>query len=143
MSQDEDLRAADWELLSKHLNFYEKLATGRRKPTTEAQVHFVEVCKGRAEPTTKHEVAYIKYRRGGNAQRSEASQTAGTQGSVESKRQDRPSSDRTRQNKRKPLIDTERDDSIPEYEEGYPDPNWYSGRDRSPLNPYSRKRPRE
>lgn len=32
---------------------------------------------------------------------------------------------------------------IPEYESGYPDDRWYSTRDRSSLNPYSKRRPGE
>lgn len=50
-------------LLSKHLAFYCALDTGQRRPTTDAQRHFVAVCRGRAEPYNAHERAYINYRR--------------------------------------------------------------------------------
>lgn len=141
---DNDLHASEWELLTKHIEFYRKLETGERTPTTDAQVHFVEVCEGRAEPRTEHEIAYVKYKRGANATVQYAEPTTPVRSGTEQKTADetgtptpKPSRDH-----RKSLIDTERTDSIPEYEEGYPNPNWYPGRDRSRLNPYSR-RPRK
>lgn len=48
-------------LLSRCLNFYRSLATGRRKAATAAQKHFVEVALGHAGAETLHEFAYIKY----------------------------------------------------------------------------------
>src|SRR5262249_20706271 len=48
----------DRTLLLAHYEFYRALATGARTPTTEAQEHFVAVCRGQAEPVTEHEQAY-------------------------------------------------------------------------------------
>jgi uncharacterized protein YifE (UPF0438 family) len=50
-------------LLQKHYEFYRALETGTRKPTTEAQAHFVAVCHGHAKAKTDHEKAYAKYLR--------------------------------------------------------------------------------
>ena len=55
------LSSEEQALLSRHLNFYQSLATGRRKPGTIAQKHFVEVALGHAGAETPHEFAYIKY----------------------------------------------------------------------------------
>jgi len=53
----------DWDrsLLSRHLKFYESLASGKRPPTTPAQEHFVRVIMGEARPQTQHEIAYSRY----------------------------------------------------------------------------------
>jgi uncharacterized protein YifE (UPF0438 family) len=55
------LTSEENDLINRHLRFYEALAKGLRKPTTEAQRHFVEVTGGRATVSTAHELAYIKY----------------------------------------------------------------------------------
>jgi len=49
------------QLLEKHKDFYEDLNHGRRKPTTEAQKHFLLVCRGQAPPETEHEFAYMHF----------------------------------------------------------------------------------
>ena len=51
------------ELLTKYWQFYRELDFGRRMPASEAQRHFVEVCRGRAVPKTEHETAYLAGRR--------------------------------------------------------------------------------
>lgn len=48
-------------LIRKHIRFYKALDSGDRIPDTEAQKHFVEVCRRRKTPETAHEKAYIKY----------------------------------------------------------------------------------
>ncbi|MGC8495120.1 MAG: DUF413 domain-containing protein [Syntrophobacteraceae bacterium] len=48
-------------LLLKYIGFYHALKSGERKPTTDAQSHFVEVCLGHASPQTVHEIAYRKF----------------------------------------------------------------------------------
>jgi len=48
-------------LLQKHYEFYRSLETGLRKPATEAQGHFVAVCRGHAKAKTEHEITYAKY----------------------------------------------------------------------------------
>lgn len=48
-------------LIEKYLNFYKSLDNGTRVPKTEAQKHFVEVCRKISEAKTPHEHAYIKY----------------------------------------------------------------------------------
>lgn len=51
------------ELLERYYDFYKALALGSRKPTTEAQNHFVSVCHGEAEANTEHELAYMNFRK--------------------------------------------------------------------------------
>jgi uncharacterized protein YifE (UPF0438 family) len=58
-----DFSEEEQALLSKHLHFYRTLASGRRKPATAAQEHFVQVTLGHATAETPHEFAWIKYRR--------------------------------------------------------------------------------
>jgi hypothetical protein len=48
-------------LLQKYYEFYRSLETGLRKPATEAQTHFIAVCRGHAKAQTDHEKAYAKY----------------------------------------------------------------------------------
>lgn len=48
-------------LLYRYYEFYRALETGKRKPSTAAQKHFVAVCQGRAKAETLHEKAYAKY----------------------------------------------------------------------------------
>jgi len=48
-------------LLQKYYEFYRSLETGLRKPLTEAQAHFVAVCRGHAKAKTEHEITYAKY----------------------------------------------------------------------------------
>lgn len=50
------------EILNKYLLFYKSLDCGKRIPTTEAQRHFVSVCRGKSQIQTEHEDIYIKYR---------------------------------------------------------------------------------
>ena len=50
-------------LTQKHRKFYEALENGSRKPDSEAQLHFIKVCKGKTPAKTEHEFAYLKYRR--------------------------------------------------------------------------------
>ncbi len=50
-------------LLQKYYEFYRALETGTHQPTTEAQSHFVAVCRGHAKARTAHEIAYAKYLR--------------------------------------------------------------------------------
>jgi uncharacterized protein YifE (UPF0438 family) len=49
-------------LILRYLPFYIALDTGGRKPRTEAQKHFLKVCRGEAQPETSHEVTYLRYR---------------------------------------------------------------------------------
>lgn len=51
------------QLIEKHLQFYEDLRTGKRKPATMAQLKFQRVALRREEPTTDHELAYIDWLR--------------------------------------------------------------------------------
>lgn len=50
-------------LLRKHMTFYRDLETGRRRPRSPAQQHFVLVTLGRAAAETLHEKAYVKHMR--------------------------------------------------------------------------------
>jgi uncharacterized protein YifE (UPF0438 family) len=86
-------------LLYKYFEFYRALETGKRKPNTAAQRHFVAVCQGRASAETVHEKAYAKYMRLRAMQR------------------------------RKQYDETAAQQDIPEYEEGYPRPGWFTDED--------------
>lgn len=50
-------------LILRNLDFYRGLDDGSLTPSTEAQQHFVEVCRGHAEPQTDHEIAYLMHKR--------------------------------------------------------------------------------
>jgi hypothetical protein len=43
--------------------FYHPLACGMRKPETEAQQHFVSVCRGKLPPETPHEFAITYFKK--------------------------------------------------------------------------------
>ncbi len=59
---DYDLTQEEKDVFNRYHEFYEDLDTGRRKPSTLAQRHFVECCRGRAVAETVHEKAYLKDR---------------------------------------------------------------------------------
>lgn len=46
-------------LIKRYLSFYQELDYGVRIPITEAQKHFIDVCRGRCEPQTEHEYVYL------------------------------------------------------------------------------------
>ena len=50
-------------LIDRHLDFYQSLDDGSRTPNTEAQEHFVRVCRGDLPSKTDHELAYMAFRR--------------------------------------------------------------------------------
>lgn len=58
-----ELTPQEEDLLRRHMEFYRALETGRRKPVTEAQKHFVNVTIGHAAAETVHEIAYVKHMR--------------------------------------------------------------------------------
>jgi len=58
----ESLSPAEQSLIEEHLDFYRSLDDATRSPDTEAQRHFVAVCRARAKAETDHELAYVKYR---------------------------------------------------------------------------------
>ena len=49
------------EILQKFGCWFEDLMYGRVVPTTDAQKHFIDVCKGEAEPQTEYELTWWKY----------------------------------------------------------------------------------
>jgi len=51
------------ELIDKYMHFYCELDNGHRQPTTEAQKHFVSVCRGRAKAQTEHEIVYSEFKK--------------------------------------------------------------------------------
>ena len=57
----QDLTLDEEQLLARHLNFYRALETGRWRPRTQAQEHFVRVTRGLETADTTHEKAYVKY----------------------------------------------------------------------------------
>ena len=79
-------------LIAANLERYRALDEGTRKPRGKSGIHFVRVCRGKAEPVTRHERAYLKWKR---LQLLEA----------------------TRRYKQKQDEDRQ---SIPEFEDGYP-----------------------
>ncbi len=56
------LTTEERKLVNKNLDFYVSLSSGKRKPQTEEQRHFVRVCKCKTKANTVHELAFIKYR---------------------------------------------------------------------------------
>jgi uncharacterized protein YifE (UPF0438 family) len=52
----------DVRLLISCVRALEQLESGARKPKTDAQVHFVLVCRGEQTPQTPYERAYLKWR---------------------------------------------------------------------------------
>lgn len=50
-------------MLNKYLRFYEELESGKRKPATEEQEHFVKTTCGQAVAETDHKLAYAKHKR--------------------------------------------------------------------------------
>lgn len=61
MRDDLQLTEREEQLLKKYGGFYHRLETGQEAPTTEAQEHFVAMCRGETKAETEHEVAYAKY----------------------------------------------------------------------------------
>lgn len=110
------------ELIRRHRKFYEQLDRGRLTPTTDAQRHFVKVCRGSAPPVTDHERAYMAYKEQ-NRKLARAKPTT-------------PASSGPRPRPAAAARPEQQSGNIREYEEGFPNPDWYSGRDRSSLNPY-------
>ncbi|MEX2142445.1 MAG: DUF413 domain-containing protein [Pirellulales bacterium] len=49
-------------LIDRYFGFYRALDIGQRLPESEAQRHFVEVCRCQAKATSLHEIAYFKFR---------------------------------------------------------------------------------
>lgn len=49
------------KLLQKRLRAFDELSSGKRKPKTALQRHFVDVCNGKFEPHTEDEKAYLAY----------------------------------------------------------------------------------
>jgi uncharacterized protein YifE (UPF0438 family) len=62
MSEMPPLSDDENALLDRYLGFYESLASGRRRPSTPAQQHFVDVLMGLAKAESPHENAYLKHR---------------------------------------------------------------------------------
>lgn len=58
-----ELTEKEKELLQRYYRFYRELETGTHVPTTEAQEHFVAICRGLTSVKTEHERAYAKYMR--------------------------------------------------------------------------------
>lgn len=58
-----ELTPQEEALLEKYINFYLDLEAGRRKPTTDAQEHFVKFSRGLAAAETIHELAFAKHMR--------------------------------------------------------------------------------
>jgi RNA polymerase sigma factor (sigma-70 family) len=56
------LTSEETAAIEKHLEFYRSLETGERLPETDAQKHFVAVCRSEAIAETIDEIAYLKHR---------------------------------------------------------------------------------
>lgn len=89
----------DNTLLSKYSKFYEELDSGRRKPTTKEQEHFVMACRYQAAAETLHEKVWIKKKR---------------QMTYEIQKRHK---------------EKEKECGIPETEEGTPRPGWFTDED--------------
>jgi uncharacterized protein YifE (UPF0438 family) len=66
------LTPVETALIQRYLGFYRALDTEERLPATEAQRHFVAVCRCEAKAQSPHEIAYVKYRMLVNSRRDEA-----------------------------------------------------------------------
>ena len=53
--------------MNERFRVYSDLDTGGRQPRTEAQRHFVKVCRGEAAPVTTQERVYLHIRAGRHA----------------------------------------------------------------------------
>lgn len=60
---DTQLSKDDRQLLVSYYPFYRSLETGMRAPKTEAQHHFIGVCRGEKVAKTEHEKAYQRFKR--------------------------------------------------------------------------------
>ena len=60
---DEILTPQQQDLVDRYGDFYRSLISGKRKPETESQAHFIEAFHGRVAPTTDHEIAFTKFAR--------------------------------------------------------------------------------
>ena len=51
------------DLISRFVKSLEKVDDGKAQPTTEAQNHFLSVCRGECNPKTEIEKAYLSYKK--------------------------------------------------------------------------------
>jgi len=51
------------DLIASRLPFYQSIASGERRPSTDAQRHFLAVAQGKSRAKTTDEVAFLKWRR--------------------------------------------------------------------------------
>lgn len=62
-SSSYELTEEEKKILDRHHEFYRSLEAGARLPRTEAQRHFVAMCRGQVEAETFHEKIYAKHLR--------------------------------------------------------------------------------
>jgi hypothetical protein len=115
------------ELLLRHYDFYISLASGARPPATDAQRHFVAVCRGETEPVTDHERAFLDFKKLVSLSRMTPRQVVERRFAVEV-----PVGEQAPEPKRQEPLPTAATDSpsdfdwrqIDEFGEGMPRPGW-------------------
>ena len=56
------LTKREWGLLKLHLTTFSTLDAGSRQPQSDAEGHFVAVCRGTAPAETDYEIVYAKWK---------------------------------------------------------------------------------
>ncbi len=56
-----ELTEYEQALILRHFEFYKSLANGKRKPVSDDQLHFVQMCLGLVAPKSEHEIAFAKF----------------------------------------------------------------------------------
>ncbi|GDY10509.1 hypothetical protein LBMAG52_39970 [Planctomycetia bacterium] len=116
-------------LLMQHYDFYLALASGARRPTTDAQQHFVAVCRGKAEPVTDHERAFLDFKKLVSLSRMTAKQVVECRFSVEVPASDEVPNVNPSESPSTASADSQSASNlgeIDEYGEGIPRPGWFS-----------------
>lgn len=153
------LNRLEIDIIAKYGEAFSELVAGERKPRTPAQKHFVDACLGKVAPTTRHEAAFIKYlkrlrfepdaadvrqfvRDGkgdavGRAMKAvEESQKRRTSRPVvvEEVTLTKPNAEPPKRRRPRRRSEPERSTGIPEFEEGYPRPGWFTDEDWKKLH---------
>jgi uncharacterized protein YifE (UPF0438 family) len=152
------LNSHEFEIIAKYGEAFSELVAGMRKPKTPAQKHFLDACLGKVKPTTRHEAAFMKFldwlqleRHGaevrrfvqegrGNAailaleavdeyQRRRASRPV----VIEEGAFQKPTPEPPKRHRPRRRLESERSTDIPEFEEGYPRPGWFTDEDWKKL----------
>ena len=143
------------DIIARYGEAFAELLTGERPPRTPAQRHFIDACRGLVKPTTQYEVAFLKVlqrqeferveerHRQELRDRKEAARKKAEAKALEMQRarekakpprEEQPAPDTSETAPDKPKRRRRRREpsgpsGIPEYEEGYPRPGWFTDED--------------